>query len=150
MIETLTVETDENGTTEYLNASGQLHNPNGPAIIWADGCKWYYINGKLHNPNGPAVIRADGDKSYYINGKLHNEDGPAVIYPDGYKAYYINGKLHKPDGPAVVHADGCKWYYINGKPLSETKFTAWQAQQSAPLHNKTATIDGIEYTLTAK
>ena len=99
--ETLTVKTDENGTTEYLNASGQLHNPNGPAIIRADGYKWHYINGKLHNENGPAV----------------------------------------------VHADGYKSYYINGEELTKAKFTAWQAQQTAPLHNTTATIDGVEYTL---
>ena len=106
--ETLTVETDENGTTEYLNASDQLHNPHGPAIIWADGCKFYYINDQLHNSDGPAVIRADGDKSYYINGELHN-----------------------PDGPAIVWADGRKFYYINGKELTETKFKAWQAEQPA-------------------
>jgi len=50
----------------------------------------------------------------------------------------------------VVCADGSKYYYINGKPLTEAEFTAWQAQQTAPLHNTTATIDGVEYTLTAK
>ena len=102
--ETLTVETDEYGRITYRNASGQLHNPNGPAIIWADGSKFYWINGKRHNPNGPAM----------------------------------------------VYADGRKEYYINGKKLSEAKFKAWQAEQTAPLHNKTKVIDGIEYTLTAK
>jgi hypothetical protein len=50
----------------------------------------------------------------------------------------------------VVWKDGYKAYYINDKKLTEVEFTAWQAQQSAPLHNKIATIDGIEYTLTAK
>jgi len=125
--ETLTVETDEHGTTEYLNASGQLHNPHGPAVVRADGYKAYYINDKLHNPHGPALVGADGSKYHYINGKLHNENGPAV-----------------------VHADGSKSYYINGDRLTESEFKSWQAQQSAPLHNKTATIDGVEYTLTAK
>jgi len=66
--ETLTVETDENGTITHCNASGQLHNPDGPAIIDADG-EWHYINGQLHNPNGPAVIYANGHKEYYINDK---------------------------------------------------------------------------------
>lgn len=78
--ETLTVETDENGTTEYRNTSDQRHNPHGPAVIYVGGCKSYYIN---------------------------------------------------------------------GKPLTETGFKAWQAKQSAPLHNTTATIGGVEYTLTA-
>ena len=102
--ETLTVETNTNGTIRYFNADG-----------------------KLHNPNGPAVVYADGSKRYYINDKLHNENGPAVVY-----------------------ADGSKFYYINDKRLTEAEFKAWQAKQSAPLHNTTATIDGIEYTLTAK
>jgi hypothetical protein len=125
--ETLTVETDENGKTTYRNASGELHNPNGPATISANGCKAYWINDKLHNENGPAIIWANGDKEYWINSQRHN-----------------------PHGPAIVYADGSKEHYINGKELSEDKFKAWQAQQSAPLHNKTKVIDGIEYTRTAK
>jgi hypothetical protein len=101
--ETLTVEKDDLGTVTYRNADGELHNPDGPAIIDADG-EWHYINGQLHNPNGPAVIYANGHKEYYINGE----------------------------------------------ELTKAEFNTWQAQQTAPLHNKIATIDGIEYTLTAK
>ena len=148
--EKLTVETDEDGTIRYRNADGELHNPHGPSVIDADGDKFYYINDKLHNPDGPAIVYADGRKEHCFNGKLHNPNGPAVIYPDGYKAYWINGKRHNPNGPAVIFANGLKWYYINGNLLTEAEFKSWQAQQSAPLHNKTATIDGIEYTLTAK
>ena len=102
--ETLTVEKDEYGTVTYYNDEGKLHNPNGPAVVWASGRKSYFISGKRHNPSGAAL----------------------------------------------VYSDGSKYYYINGKKLTEAEFKAWQAQQSAPLHNKTATIDGIEYTLTAK
>lgn len=102
--ETLTVETNEYGTTTYRNAEGDLHNPNGPAVVGFDG----------------------------------------------YKSHWINGKRHNPHGPAVVYPDGSKRYCINNKYLTEAEFTAWQAQQAAPLHNKTATIDGIEYNLTAK
>ena len=102
--ETLTVETNENGTIIYRNADGDFHNPHGPAIVWADGHKEHWLNGKLHNANGPAV----------------------------------------------VWKDGCKAYYINGKKLTEAEFKTWQPQQDAPLHNKTAVIDGVEYTLTAK
>jgi len=102
--ETLTVETHKHGTVTYSNASGELHNP-----------------------NGPAVVRADGSKSYYINGELHNENGPAITQADGYS-----------------------FYYINGERLSEAEFKSWQAQQSAPLHNKIAVIGGVEYTLTVK
>lgn len=73
--ETLTVETDKNGRIMYRNASGQLHNSHGPAVVHANGSKEHYINGKLHNPNGPAVIFADGDKWYCINGKRLTEAG---------------------------------------------------------------------------
>jgi hypothetical protein len=102
--ETLTVETNEDGTVTYRNADGDFHNSHGPAVVGGNGGKVYLINGKLHNPHGPAIVCTDG-----------------------YKAYYINDKK-----------------------LTEVEFTAWQAKQTAPLHNKTATIDGIEYNLTAK
>ena len=106
--ETLTVETDEHGTTRYRNEYGELHNP-----------------------DGSAVVHADGDKSYWINGKRHNPNGPAVVCADGYKAYYIKGNLHNPDGPAIVYANGSKSYFINGDMLTKAEFTAWQAQQTA-------------------
>jgi hypothetical protein len=125
--EKLTVETDENGMIKYRNADGKRHNPAGPAVVGTDGYKEHWINGQRHNPNGPAIVWANGqNKEYYINGERHNPNGPAIVYADGYKAYYINGE-----------------------ELSEAKFKTWQTQQSAPLHNTTATIDGIEYTLIA-
>lgn len=71
--ETLTVYTDKDGTVRYYNADGQLHHPNGPAIVGADGSKSYYINGELHNPHGAAVIYPDGSKWYYINDQLLTE-----------------------------------------------------------------------------
>jgi hypothetical protein len=125
--ETLTVEENNLGAVTYSNSNGELHNPYGPAVVGTDGYKEHRINDQLHNPNGPAMVWADGHKEHWINGKLHNPNGPAVVWKDGYKAYYINDKK-----------------------LTEAEFKTWQAQQTAPLHNKIATIDGIEYTLTAK
>jgi hypothetical protein len=148
--ETLTVETDEDSTVTYRNADGELHNENGPAIVCANGEKWYFINGKRHNPNGPAVVFPNGYKAYYINGERHNPNGHAIVHADGSKEHYINGERHNPNGPAIVYANGHKAYYINGERQTEAKFKTWQAQQSAPLHNKTAVIDGVEYNLTAK
>ena len=72
-------------------------------------------------------------------------------YSNGATTYSnADGKLHNSHGPAIVGANGDKSYYINGKYLTEAEFKAWQAQQSAPLHNTTKVIDGVEYTLTAK
>jgi hypothetical protein len=124
--ETLTVYTEQDGIIIYRNADGERHNPYGPAVILADGEKEHYINGKLHNENGPAIVCANGDKFYYINDQPHNPHGPAIIWANGYKAYWIKGKK-----------------------LTEAEFTAWRAEQTAPLHNKTKVIDGIEYKLTA-
>ncbi len=104
---TLTVYTDKDSTIRHFNADGQLHNENGPAVIYSNGDKEHWIDGELHNPNGPAVV-----------------------YADGYKEHYTSGKLHNPDGPAIVYADGHKEYWINGKPLNKAEFKAWQAEQT--------------------
>jgi len=71
--ETLTVETNEHGTITYHNADGDFHNPNGPAVIYADGRKEHWINGELHNENGPAVIYSSGDKEHWVDGEFINE-----------------------------------------------------------------------------
>ena len=58
------------------------------------GSKYYCKKGTniIHNSYGPAVIWKDGTKFYYINNKLHKLDGPAIIWPDGYTEYCINGE----------------------------------------------------------
>ena len=35
----------------------------------ADGIEYWYLNKKKHRTNGPAVIYINGDKEYWINGK---------------------------------------------------------------------------------
>ena len=46
----------------------------------------------VHNPYGPAIIYQNGKKDYWIENKLHRLDGPAIIWPDGYTEYWINHK----------------------------------------------------------
>jgi len=46
----------------------------------------------LHREGGPAIEWANGDKFWYINGKIHRTDGPAVEYANGSNLWYINGK----------------------------------------------------------
>jgi hypothetical protein len=45
-----------------------------------------------HREDGPAVEYADGDRYWYINGKRHREGGPAVESASGYKAWYLEDK----------------------------------------------------------
>ena len=122
---------DDYGNIYHKDANGRYHNPYGPAVIYSDGGKFYYIHGKLHRTDGPAVIWPDGYKAYYIHGKEHRTDGPAEIYSDGYKAYYVNGERHRTDGPAVIYSNGYAEYWVNGKELSKQEFNALQPQLQA-------------------
>ena len=55
--------------------------------------EWILINGKRHREDGPARIWSDGNRSWWINGKRHREDGPAIILANGTcKSWWINGK----------------------------------------------------------
>jgi hypothetical protein len=102
--------------------NGQLHREDGPAIEWADGSKYWWVNDQRHREDGPAIERADGSKEWYLNGQLHREDGPACEYADGSKYWYLNDQLHREDGPAVEYADGTKFWYLNGERMSEEEF----------------------------
>jgi len=66
--------TTENERTEFpdrveYRLYGKLHREDGPAIIWANGDKEWYINDKLHREDGPAIESANGDKKWFLNGK---------------------------------------------------------------------------------
>lgn len=48
--------------------SGQLDNPNGPALVKGDGTRMWYRRGMQHNASGPAVIKLNGEVAYYYFG----------------------------------------------------------------------------------
>ena len=52
-----------------------------------------YYNDKheLHRLDGPALVYSDGEKHWFLNGKRHKIDGPAIEYTNGHKEYYLNG-----------------------------------------------------------
>ena len=89
------------------------------------GNKFYYKDRAMeifHRSDGPAVEYANGSKYWYLDGKCHRLDGPAVECADGDKYWYLNDKLHREDGPAVEYANGDKYWWIDGKQLSEDEF----------------------------
>ena len=47
------------------------HNTYGKTYAF-DLCIGYYINNSLHNELGPAIIWRDGNKSYYLNDKKYS------------------------------------------------------------------------------
>ena len=65
---------DEYGTKRWYNEAGQLHNPDGPAIIYANGAQHWYFNDKLHRTDGPAIIGSDVYQEYWIHGTILTED----------------------------------------------------------------------------
>ena len=78
---------------DHYDSSFTLHRENGPAVEYADGDKYWFINGKEHREDGPAIEKANGDKFWFINGKNHRENGPACEYANGDKSWCLNDKI---------------------------------------------------------
>lgn len=91
--------TDEKGA-KRTQKNGLLHSRNGqPAVIEADGSRWWYRDGKLHRDNDqPAVILADGSLWWCRDNEWHRDnDKPAVMdAADGYRHWYRDGIEYKP------------------------------------------------------
>lgn len=64
----LRVVIDEHGNKQYYNHENKLHRVFGPAAIYADGDKMWYLNGERHRTDGPAIEWASGIKFWYLNG----------------------------------------------------------------------------------
>jgi hypothetical protein len=131
-------EKDPVGTwRKYLSHS--LHCEDGPAVVYPNGRKEYWIHGvkqdrpvtkviltdtgftvwkddqgAFHRIGGPAFITNNAEE-WYQNGVLHREGGPAVI-DNGKKTkeWYQKGQLHRTDGPAVV-CEHEEVFYQKGK-----------------------------------
>ena len=70
---TLTVTVDQHGTRFYSNSQGMWHRVHGPAVIWADGYKSWWLNGRLHRTTGPAIEWPDGARAWYLDGQPLSE-----------------------------------------------------------------------------
>ena len=58
---------------------------------------WELPNGDLHREDGPAVIYSNGDKEWFLNGKRHREDGPASIEINGDKEWWLNNEEYSEE-----------------------------------------------------
>ena len=141
-------ETDSYGTICYYNDLNQLHREDGPAIEYADGSKYWYLNGQNHREGGPAIEHADGTKCWYRNDQSHREDGPAIEEADGEKHWYRNDQLHREDGPAIERANGTKLWHLNGQNLSEAEFNQRTSKPVSDCSGKVVEIDGKKYKFT--
>lgn len=82
----------DSGDIVFKNKNGELHREDGPAVMWENGTKEWWIHDQLHREDGPAIEWADGSKEWCIHNRLHREDGPAVEESNGHKAWYIRGR----------------------------------------------------------
>lgn len=75
------------------------------------GVDYYKKETKIrHRLDGPATIYSNGDKSWYVNGEPHRIDGPAVECSDGYKEWWINGARLSKEKEAIMNL-----WYENGR-----------------------------------
>lgn len=81
-----------NNRIEYYNDEDLLHREDGPARIWDDGSKVWFINGQKHRVDGPAIEWSDGEEAWFQHNVLHRVDGPARSWANGDKEYWINNQ----------------------------------------------------------
>jgi hypothetical protein len=79
----------------------------------ADIAEWH-IRGKLHRDGAPAMVCANGDRWWWQHGKLHRDGAPALVCASGDQAWYQHGELHRDGLPAVIRADGTVEHWQNG------------------------------------
>lgn len=84
----------QNANIHWLNGEPHRNPKNGPAVVWADEYKAWHYKGKRHRDEGPAIIYPDGTKKYFVNGSLHRnpKEGPAVERTNGQNEYWEYGK----------------------------------------------------------
>jgi len=107
--------------TELWYKHGKLHRDNDlPAIVWADGRKYYYKDNVKYTPTitiPDYILNKFGNKCLYDeNGQYHSyNDLPAIIMSSGTKFWYKHGNYHREnDLPAIVWPNGTQEYYKNG------------------------------------
>ena len=81
---------------------------------------------EYHREDGPAIIYCNGDKEWFLNGKRHREDGPAFDWPGCEQSWWIENKRHREDGPAIITnksiLDARSIFYIDDIQYKEEEF----------------------------
>ena len=88
----MTCTVDNFGAQHWRNSQGQFHRTDGPAVIYLDNTRFWYINDQRHRTDCPAVIDAAGTQEWWVNGKRHRTDGPARIHASGGQEWLVKGR----------------------------------------------------------
>lgn len=97
----------------FSGIDNKLHSVGDePAVVYADGTKWWYREGLIHRDNGPAVVHPNGAQEWWLNNQRQRTEYPDSegIHPDlrGVKQFYENGVLVREEYPprlASYHAE---------------------------------------------
>lgn len=57
------------GDKIWTNEKGEYHREDGPAIIFKNGYKSWWLNDLRHRVCGPAIERENGNKEWWMRGK---------------------------------------------------------------------------------
>jgi len=93
-----TVKVYINDTFWYKPGTNIQHREDGPAIEWADGDKFWFLNGKRHREDGPAVVRANRAEGFYLEGNCYSEEQYAVEMNRRNNKDSCSGKIVEIDG----------------------------------------------------
>lgn len=99
--------------TQFIN----LNNPNNTFPYHKRSktmTRWPY-HSKIHREGGPAIVYPNGDKRWYLDGICHREDGPAVEDANGTRVWLLHGRRHRADGPAIIYPDGSEEWWVDGE-----------------------------------
>jgi hypothetical protein len=101
-----------NGARVWYDEKGDYHRVDGPAVIWSDETKQWYMHGKRHRIGGPAIEWKNGSREWYVNDQLHRTDGPAIELVDGTVEWWVNNvKQHRTPiskkALFVMSSNGC-------------------------------------------
>ncbi|RTK95480.1 MAG: hypothetical protein EKK64_06565 [Neisseriaceae bacterium] len=124
----------------WINSNNRNHRKKGPAVVYSNGDKEYWIQGRRHRDSDLPAVNSHRGFEYWNNGvkykiieqpngtkeywsylistnsspnslKLHMENKPAIIYPNGDVEYWQWGKRHRNNGPAVIYGNKQYWFY---------------------------------------
>jgi hypothetical protein len=108
--------------------------------------RWYNDKEELHRLDGPAIEYADGTEYWYVDGKQHRLDGPAIECANGDKEWYVDDKRHRLDGPAIEDANGYKAWWVDHKKMTEKEFNEY-IKPKPSCEGKVVEVDGVKYRL---
>jgi hypothetical protein len=54
----------------------------------------YSYKKDLHRTDGPAAVYNNGDKYWYVDGRQHRTDGPAIEYGNGPRSWRVDGRYY--------------------------------------------------------